>query len=73
LFDHRSAEFPILPEVKRLGVPVLCVRGGDETDSECRDLQGPNITSIAVGGGHQFGGDYARVVDAILDHLGRRA
>ena len=65
----RSASFPTVPEVERVRASVLCVRGNDESDSVCRDLRGPHVTSVVLGGGHHFGGDYARVVDAILEHV----
>jgi type IV secretory pathway VirJ component len=45
---------------------VLCVRGADENDSACRTLNGPHITSLEVGQGHHFSGDYAQLVDLLL-------
>jgi type IV secretory pathway VirJ component len=56
------------PEVAHLNLPVLCVQGADETDSACRALRGAHITSVEIGRGHHFGGDYARIVDVILAH-----
>ena len=54
-----------VPEVERLDVPVLCVSGADETDSACGLIHGPLISVRHIGRGHHFGGDYARLADAI--------
>jgi type IV secretory pathway VirJ component len=62
-----SSPYQTVPEVRRLTVPVVCVRGGDEDDSACRILKGTHITSFAVGRGHHFSGDSAQLVDAILN------
>jgi type IV secretory pathway VirJ component len=65
---HASAsQYRTVPEAERLTVPVLCVQGSGEDDSACRTLKGAHVTSLEVGHGHHFSGDYARLVDAILD------
>jgi type IV secretory pathway VirJ component len=61
-----ASQYRTVPEAERLTVPVLCVRGADEHDSGCRAVKGPHITSLDVGNGHHFSGDYARLVDVIL-------
>ena len=63
----RSSEFHTVAEVQRLRLPVVCVRGADETDSACRNMAGPHITLRQVGQGHHFSGDYAQLVDVILN------
>lgn len=58
------------PEVARLGAtPVLCLRGEDEGGSACRLLHGTAVRSLALPGGHHFGGSYERIADALLAAL----
>jgi type IV secretory pathway VirJ component len=61
-----TSPFQTVPEVERLRIPVICVRGADENDSACRTLKGPHITSLEVGHGHHFSGDYAQLVNVIV-------
>jgi type IV secretory pathway VirJ component len=61
-----ASQYRTVPEAERLTVPVLCVRGADEDDSACRTLKGAHITSLEVGHGHHFSGDYGQLVDLIL-------
>jgi type IV secretory pathway VirJ component len=63
----RSSPYRTMPEAERVTVPVLCVRGADEGDSACRSLKGAHITSGEVGVGHHFSGEYAKLVDLILN------
>jgi type IV secretory pathway VirJ component len=56
---------PTRPEVGRMSVPTTCVHGAEE-DSPCLGLSGPHVQVKVVGGGHHFGGEYSRLVDAIL-------
>jgi type IV secretory pathway VirJ component len=63
---------PIKPEIARMpGAAVLCVYGTDEKDSPCPSLAGGAIAAVALGGGHHFGGDYARLVQQILEYARR--
>ena len=64
---NRSSPFRTIPEAQRLTVPVLCIRGADEYDSACRTVKGVQITSMEVGCGHHFSGNYAELVNAILE------
>jgi type IV secretory pathway VirJ component len=59
-----------VPEVERLGsIPVLCLRGDDETDSACDVVRSPNLRVITLPGGHHFGGDYARIARMLVDGI----
>jgi type IV secretory pathway VirJ component len=59
-----------VPEVERLGaLPVLCLRGDDESDSACEAVRSPGLRVLTLPGGHHFGGDYARIARMILDGL----
>ena len=60
-----TSAYRTIPETERISVPVLCVRGAAENDSACSTLKGPHITSLEVGQGHHFSGNYAELVDAI--------
>jgi type IV secretory pathway VirJ component len=64
---RRGSQYRTVPEAERLTPPVVCVRGAGEDDSACRSLKGPHITSVEVGRGHHFSGDYAQLVDLILN------
>jgi type IV secretory pathway VirJ component len=68
----RNASFPTVPEIQRLGVPVVCVRGADEADSPCRNLNGPHIKVLDVGHGHHFSGDYSELVNVIVNAASER-
>jgi type IV secretory pathway VirJ component len=62
-----ASQYRTVPEAERLTVRVLCIRGDDENDSACRTLKGAHITSLEVGHGHHFSGDYTHLVDVILN------
>ena len=64
--QRSGSQYRTVPEAERLTIPVLCVRGTDEDDSACRALKGPHITSLEIGRGHHFGGNYAQLADAIV-------
>ena len=59
-------EYPTVPEVDRLSVPVTCVRGAEEEGSACGLLRSPHVHVVTVGEGHHFGGDYERLATVIL-------
>jgi type IV secretory pathway VirJ component len=61
-----DARYTTAPEVARMREPVTCIHGTDEKDSACLALAGPHVKIVPVGGGHHFGGDYARLVELIL-------
>lgn len=63
---------PVAPEIERMGgVPTLCLYGAEESDSPCRRLGGSHVRSLALAGGHHFGGDYPALVQQILVHARR--
>lgn len=59
-------QYPTVPEVERLPMPVTCIKGADEDDSACTGLKGPHISIVTIGEGHHFSGDYDRIVRVIL-------
>lgn len=59
-------EYPTVPEVDRLAVPVTCVQGAGEEGSACHELHNPRVRVVTVGAGHHFSGEYSRLVDVIL-------
>ena len=63
----RASPYRTVPEAERLTVPVVCVQGAGEDDSACRQVKGSHIRSLELGQGHHFGGNYARLVDMILN------
>jgi type IV secretory pathway VirJ component len=62
----KPTSYRTVPEIQKLSMPVVCVSGEGETDSACPSIKGPNITTVAIGDGHHFGGDYQRLVNVIL-------
>lgn len=67
---ENRADRPTVPEIARLrGMRLLCVYGADEEDSACRDLPPGLATTIALPGGHHFGGAYQKVAGHILQMM----
>jgi type IV secretory pathway VirJ component len=66
LGGRSPTQYRTVPEVERLPVPLLCVRGSGENDSACSSLAGRHVSVVTIGEGHHFGGEYRRVADAIL-------
>jgi type IV secretory pathway VirJ component len=63
-----AGEQPTGPELARLrGLPVICFYGTDESDSGCRGLPVDLATTVAMKGGHHFGGAYKQMADRILE------
>ena len=61
---------PVLPEILKIkGAKVLCLYGGSEKDSVCRDLPDQRIETIELKGGHHFAGQYDKVAGIILERL----
>jgi type IV secretory pathway VirJ component len=61
----------VLPEIAKLrGLNLLCLWGEDDTDSVCPALPADLATSRRLGGGHHFGGDYARLAGMMLGAAG---
>lgn len=55
------------PTASRLRwVPVTCIRGADEADSLCPELQMPNVQRITLPGGHKLNSDDRALEAAIL-------
>jgi type IV secretory pathway VirJ component len=58
---------PTRPELAHLGaIPVLCIYGEGEKDTLCPSLPPTEASSVQVGSGHHFSGDYSRLADSIL-------
>ncbi len=52
-YDLTAPDAPALPTAKQLDwLPVMCVRGADESGSLCPDLTQPNLTQAVLPGGH---------------------
>jgi type IV secretory pathway VirJ component len=61
-------QWPTVPEVKRIAaLHVTCVTGSDETGSACHELAHGGARVVELSGGHHFGGDYARLVQVLLE------
>jgi type IV secretory pathway VirJ component len=66
LSDKGDTRYPTRAEVERLSVPTTCIYGSDEEDSVCKKISAAHVKSLALPGGHHFGGHYDRVVDAVI-------
>jgi type IV secretory pathway VirJ component len=68
--QHEGA-IPILPDIVKTRVPVICVHGVDEgADSFCQKLAGkPNVRQLELAGGHHYNGDYDKLGAAIAASL----
>lgn len=56
----------LAPEIAQLGaVPILCVHGAGEKDSPCPALSERLVSSVEIGSGHHFSGDYAALAEQI--------
>lgn len=53
LFEWTASDAPALSTASKLDwVPVLCVRGAEETNSLCPMLKQPNVHEVVLPGGH---------------------
>jgi len=67
--QHEGA-LPILPEISKTKVPVICVHGDEEDDSFCKSLIGkPNVRELVLPGGHHYNGDYDKLGAGIAGAL----
>lgn len=57
---------PVLPEIERLGVPVLCLYGEGDTSTLCPELPADRGTTVLIGKGHHLGGMYDAIAQRIL-------
>jgi type IV secretory pathway VirJ component len=71
---HHEGALPLLPEIARSAVPVICVHGADEgADSFCAKLAGlAHLRQLELPGGHHYDGDYDRLGAAIVNALPAR-
>ena len=66
LFTFASAQTSGVPSAKRLDwAPLLCVQGMEETESLCPRLHAPNVTRVALPGGHLLRRDNERVAQLL--------
>jgi type IV secretory pathway VirJ component len=65
-----AGRWPTQPEVRKLrGLNRVCVYGEEETDSACPGLASSGVTVIRLPGDHHFGGDYAGIIERLLQTL----
>ena len=71
--QHEGA-IPILPEIGKTKVPVICVHGDEEDDSFCKTLLGkPNVRELVLPGGHHYNGDYDKLGAGIAGALPKKS
>jgi type IV secretory pathway VirJ component len=65
LETRADARYPTIPEIDRVPMPLTCVYATTEDDSVCRAIR-TRERAVAVGRGHHFSGDYARLAQLAL-------
>ncbi len=74
MLDWAKPDGQVLPSLRKLTWPRLtCIHGVEERDSPCRFLSLPNVTSVALPGGHALHWDVDRLHHAVLDAIDRAA
>ncbi|HKT77788.1 MAG TPA: AcvB/VirJ family lysyl-phosphatidylglycerol hydrolase [Sphingobium sp.] len=67
-----SDAYPTVPAIARLrGLPMLCIRGSQETDSACPQIPRGMAAVVTVPGGHHFERNAPLLVRQILTRLPR--
>ncbi|HEY6645427.1 AcvB/VirJ family lysyl-phosphatidylglycerol hydrolase [Povalibacter sp.] len=62
-----SGGLPVMPEIDKLGLPLLCLYGGaDDNDTLCPEIPADRATTAQIGSGHHLGGEYQAIADLIL-------
>jgi len=62
----------VLPALQSLyELHLLCIYGRDESKTICRDLNLPNVQTVAVPGNHHYNGNYNVLADEIFKSLGQ--
>ncbi len=70
LGGHHKDALPTLPEIKRLkGRSMLYFYGTEEKETVVDQIDRKTIKTIALRGGHHFGGRYAVIADSIIAGL----
>lgn len=70
LFEWTAPDAPALPTARKLTwVPVLCVRGIEETNSLCPMLSQPNVEHVALPGGHALHWDSDALGPVLLQKI----
>jgi type IV secretory pathway VirJ component len=61
-----KSSLPVAPELSRIGsVRMLCIYGEGEKDSLCPMLAQREVTSVRIGSGHHFSGEYGALTEKI--------
>ena len=73
-FDEIEAGEAILPEVRKLQIPMLCLYGEDEkAETICAvqkdGIKRDNLTSVMLPGDHHFDGEYDNIADVFFKFL----
>jgi len=73
-FNEIEAGELILPEVRKLQMPILCLYGEDEKPETLCAVQSDNVKqsnlkSVVFPGDHHFDGDYDKVAKVFLDFI----
>lgn len=69
-FGQESDGLPLKPALETLAkykLPILCMHGDEEENSLCTELPATVARDVVMPGGHHFNGEYARLVDVILN------
>ncbi|MET0986520.1 MAG: AcvB/VirJ family lysyl-phosphatidylglycerol hydrolase [Steroidobacteraceae bacterium] len=70
-FGKQSEGRPIKPVLQTLAsyrLPIACIHGAEEESSLCTEVPPGVARNVVMPGGHHFNGDYARLVEVMLNH-----
>lgn len=70
--NQASGHYMTLPELSQIkDVPMVCFFGQEDQHDNmlCPNLKQPNVTVIALPGGHHYNDDYDQITGLILSHL----
>lgn len=65
-----SAGTPLMPEIEKLTVPLLCVYGEGDKSTLCPELPPGRGTTAKIGTGHHLSGAYEAIAERILSFAG---
>jgi type IV secretory pathway VirJ component len=63
---------PLMPEIEKLEVPVLCVYGDGDKGALCPELPPERASTARIGTGHHLSGDYTAIADRLLSFASKK-
>ncbi|MEP6882656.1 MAG: AcvB/VirJ family lysyl-phosphatidylglycerol hydrolase [Dokdonella sp.] len=64
---HDKDALPVLPDISRSTVPLVCIHGVDEDDSFCKPGLDAKLRVLTLPGGHHYDGNFGELGRVILE------